>query len=118
MKKNGISIFGSAFKYGQRLNGVDKAPLVLKQLGLIDVIKKQGYDVNYNIYYPRKKDLKIIADDYYTELAKNIYKERKRGNKIINIGGDHSVAIGSINEVLKFDPDTIIIWYDDAHIDK
>ena len=36
--------------------------------------------------------------------------------KIINIGGDHSVAIGSINGILEHNPNTAILWID-AHAD-
>ena len=89
-----ISIFGSAFKCGQRLNGVDKAPYRLKELGLVETVEKCGYRVdNYDIYYPTKKRDKLRTLGHYSaEMAKRIYKQRKKGNKIINIGGDHSVA--------------------------
>lgn len=108
-----VSIFGSAFKYGQCLNGVDKAPYKLKELGLGKIMEKHGYFIdNYDICYPNNDN--II--DYSIKMAKKINDKRKTGNIIINIGGDHSVAIGSVNGVLSADPETVVIWVD-AHGD-
>jgi arginase len=114
-----ISVFGSAFKHGQRLKGVDKAPHVLRKLGLVETLMEGNNNIidSYNIYYPNSiPDNRKKLGHYSANMAEMIYNERQKGNKILNIGGDHSVAIGSVNGILHNNPDTIIIWVD-AHGD-
>jgi len=116
---NNVTIFGSAFKYGQKKDGVERAPIVMDNAGLVDRLTKAGNTVKYfGPVYPEREDVPIpkIVGSYAANLTRKIYQERLEGNKIINIGGDHSVAIGSINGVLRHDPETIIVFID-AHAD-
>ncbi len=43
-------------------------------------------------------------------------KQAKRGRFCVTLGGDHSIAIGSIAAQLAVRPETAVIWVD-AHAD-
>ena len=115
---NKLTIFGSSFKFGQMKDGVQKAPSEMSELGIASKLISLGNNVrHYGMIYPKRKDTTNRTVGYYTaNLARKVFQERKDNRRILNIGGDHSVAIGSINGILEHDPNTIIIWID-AHSD-
>lgn len=115
---NKVTVFGSAFKFGQPKDGVQKAPGVMSKAGISGDLIKVGNKVrHYGMIYPDMRETPERTVGLYTaNLARKVFQEREGGRKIINIGGDHSVAIGSINGVLEHDPDTIVVWID-AHAD-
>jgi len=49
-------------------------------------------------------------------FAKTIYGEAKQARFCLSLGGDHSMAIGSVSGILKARPETRVIWVD-AHAD-
>lgn len=115
---NKITVFGSAFRFGQPKDGVQKAPGVISKAGISGQLINVGNKVrHYGMIYPELRDtIDRMVGLYNANLARKVFQERESGRKIVNIGGDHSVAIGSINGVLEHDPDTIVIWID-AHAD-
>ena len=115
---NKLTIFGSAFRFGQLKDGVQKAPGVMSKAGISEKLINVGNKVrHYGMIYPDMRETPERTVGLYTaNLARKVFQERESGRKIVNIGGDHSVAIGSINGVLEHDPDTIVIWID-AHAD-
>lgn len=48
--------------------------------------------------------------------ADAVYHAAKDGNFVLSLGGDHSIAVGTIAGLLKARPDVGIIWVD-AHAD-
>jgi len=85
---------------GQLLKGVDKSPKTLSLYLNKDIIK-------HNV---------ICTNNIFTNIL-NLYETNKNitGPKI-NIGGDHSMAIGTIADSLNKHPNTKVIWID-AHAD-
>jgi len=120
-----VSILGAPHSFGQKWIGTDVAPDVLRSHGLTNRIRKLGFMVEDfgNMKFPKRsvvggqeryKDLvgecnRIIAERWI-DVAKDDTKF------ILLLGGDHSVALGSVAAAMKNNPDVVIIWVD-AHAD-
>uniref|UniRef100_A0A6C0JC81 Arginase n=1 Tax=viral metagenome TaxID=1070528 RepID=A0A6C0JC81_9ZZZZ len=95
---------------GQKLIGVRNTPYILKE-----IMKKERnnsfkfHDVKVNNSRNKIETLNINLRNLY---EKNKEVEGRR----INIGGDHSMAIGSIAYTLNKHPNAKVIWFD-AHAD-
>jgi len=92
------------WKYGQLKNGVDKGALVLEKY-----IKQSCIYGNFITVSESNKDNNSYHERVYTQ-SKSLY-----GNTLC-LGGDHSVAIGSVLSSLEKNPETCVIWID-AHPD-
>uniref|UniRef100_A0A452IPQ4 Arginase n=1 Tax=Gopherus agassizii TaxID=38772 RepID=A0A452IPQ4_9SAUR len=100
-------------------------PEVVKKAGLIDKLTAQGCDVK-----DRELKIDIIPNDLPHHNAKNprtvgcaneklasaVEEVKKDGRTCLVVGGDHSLAIGSISGHAKTEPDLGVIWFD-AHAD-
>ena len=120
-----ISIIGSQMDLGAFRKGVDMGPLAIRHADLISKMREAGYDVyDYgdivpliadNEGNPKMRYEKEINDaNYrlYSEVSKRFQTERMP----IILGGDHSIAIGSISASLSQYEKVGIIWVD-AHAD-
>jgi len=121
-----ISIIGAPFNGGQSKTGVEKAPAVLREVGLLTELTRAGWEVAYNADVPvgildledihpgakRPRQVGAVCRELYT-IAE---ARAKAGDFVFTIGGDHSVAAGSIAGVLSVRPDTFVVWVD-AHAD-
>ena len=131
MKKK-ISIIGVPMDFGQQLRGVDMGPAAVRYTGLISRLRNLGHDVvdTGDITIPirdcdvnAEKDYKGNNEDKYlkeiTQICDAIYKAGKavvkKGNFPLFIGGDHSIAVGTVASVTNDEP-TGLIWMD-AHGD-
>jgi len=133
-KKNNnkiVKIIGAPMVLGQPLLGVNKGPSFLRKKKLISKLKKLNWRVNDtgDLKFPKSKKndpimKKIygIANNSYPvgkgnyKLYKKAYNYHKDDVFTLVLGGDHSVAIGSIAAALKANPNIGIIWID-AHAD-
>jgi arginase len=106
---------------GQKLYGPCQAPMIVSKK--INSVSKYDdfltYKLKFNNAYhecnPQQNLLNVLR---YNE---DIYKSNKKSLEIhdlnINIGGDHSIAIGSVSASLeKYKEDLVLIWID-AHAD-
>ena len=120
-----IRIIGIPVDLGQILRGVDMGPSAVRYAGLADSLKKLGYDVSDfgNVRIPVRAS---ITEDSDTGLLKalckankDIYKTAKEsiegGYMPIFLGGDHSLAIGTIGGITH-NQRVGVIWID-AHGD-
>lgn len=113
-----ITLIGVPFKFGQPKDGVNLAPnnikdiiksdIKYKSVDLIDLGNIDSEEIQHN------NELDIL--NYNVILAGKVKENLEKGSKILTIGGDHTIAIGSINGVLNYNPETIVIWVD-AHAD-
>jgi len=131
MVKN-ISIIGVPMDFGQLLRGVDMGPAAVRYTGLISRLRSLGHQVTDtgDILIPIR-DCDIMAvngslsrdEDKYlkeiTQICESIYTAGKaivqKGDFPLFIGGDHSIAVGTIAAVTDNQP-TGLIWMD-AHGD-
>jgi len=115
---NRLTIFGSAMRHGQLKSGVEKAPALISKMNIASKLRRHGHQVkHWGMVYPKMRETTERTVGYYNQvLAKRVKRERDAGRRIINIGGDNSTSIGSINGVLHANPDAIVVWVD-AHPD-
>jgi len=122
------SIIGAPMTYGQPFIGTDSGPKLLRERGLGTMLTHLGWRVEdapdldfdpgnilHSIDPPNARNCalvgqasKILADVVETKLNEGLFP--------LILGGDHSIAIGSLTGILRARPDTGVIWVD-AHAD-
>lgn len=106
---------------GQKLYGPCQAPQILSNK--LSKIKKFDNFNYYNLKFhnayhelDHKQNLRNILR-YNNDIYKSNLNSLNNHNLNINLGGDHSIAIGSISASLnKYKDDLVVIWID-AHAD-
>ena len=131
MLKENISIIGFPMDLGAGRRGVDMGPSALRIAGLQNKLEKLGYSVrdtgDINIQIMERQKIKDERLKYLSEiikvskvLADKINSVLEKGNFPLCIGGDHSMALGTIAGISsycrkrKLKPG--VIWID-AHAD-
>ncbi|MFS0820928.1 arginase [Bacillus sp. 1P02SD] len=127
MKKD-ISIIGVPMDLGQMRRGVDMGPSAIRYAGVVERLERLDFDIDdlgdIEITRPTREE---VAND---ENLKNLEKVSEANEKlaatvdevILNgrfplvLGGDHSIAIGTLAGVSKHYKNLGVIWYD-AHGD-
>jgi arginase len=125
MKK--LAIIGMPMDLGQMRRGVDMGPSAIRYAGINERLKKLFDEVHDQgdiaIGRPEVevdpesnlRNLHLIAEK--TEmLAKEVDKAIEAGSFPLVLGGDHSIAIGTLAGVAKHYNNLGVIWYD-AHGD-
>jgi arginase len=126
-----VGILGVPLAFGQSMLGVELGPSATRVAGLVSKIGALGYEVNDHgdlrverpKTYPREGEkLKYIAQVFAacTELALETEKIVDAGELPVTIGGDHSIAIGSLSGIAKAfrnRDETLGLIYLDAHAD-
>ena len=130
-KQQTISIIGFPMDLGSGRRGVDMGPSALRIAGLENKLKQLGYkvedtgDINIEIMERQKLQnpkLRYIEEILKTSkiLAGKVEKVLEQGNFPLCVGGDHSMALGSIAGISSFCKKNNltlgVIWID-AHAD-
>jgi arginase len=131
MPKENISILGFPMDLGADRRGVDMGPSALRIAGLQAQLEKLGYHVNdtgnIKIEIMERQKIKNAQLKYLVEiirtsknLADKVYSVLENGNFPLCIGGDHSMALGTITGISAFCKKNKlvpgVIWID-AHSD-
>ncbi|XP_054828349.1 arginase-2, mitochondrial [Eublepharis macularius] len=122
-----VALVGAPFSRGQKRKGVDHGPSALRNAGLVEKLSGLGcqvYDFGdlsftqvpsdelYNniIKYPRSvgSASQVLADTVHEAVA--------AGHTCVTLGGDHSLALGSVSGHSRQYPDLGVVWVD-AHAD-
>lgn len=122
-----ISIVGVPMDLGQGRRGVDMGPSAIRYAGLLERISRLGYTVNDtgNIQVPtpeahsiHNNHLKYLEEiiGVSEDLAARVEDLLHKDHFPIILGGDHSIAIGSVSGVAKKVQQLGVIWFD-AHGD-
>src|SRR5438046_3915774 len=126
-----VSVLGVPLSFGQSMAGVDMGPSAMRVAGLTKRIKKLGYEVKdqddleieetQSTPAPTEK-LKYLPEihEVCERLAIEIEKIVDAGELPITIGGDHSIAIGTLAGVVKAfrkRDESLGLIYLDAHAD-
>ena len=107
-----VGILGVPLAFGQSMLGVELGPAATRVAGLVSAIGNLGYEVNDRgdlrverpRTYPRDgEQLKYLNEVFTTctALAAETEKIVEAGELPITIGGDHSIAIGSLSGIVK-----------------
>lgn len=124
-----INIIGAPLKYGCDRDGVEMGPNALRYEGIIDLAIKNAhnaYDMG-NVFVPYVPAINKYLDHHHLKyldtvamvnenLANNVYSSLKSNKFPFVIGGDHSIAMGSIAGASKYKKKLAVIWID-AHAD-
>jgi len=107
-----VSLLGVPLSYGQSKGGVHLGPAAIRVAGLAQRISSLGYEVNDRGDLPIERSHSLPGFDeklkYLTEihdacerLTTQVEEFVDAGDFLITIGGDHSIAIGSLSGVVK-----------------
>ncbi len=127
----GVRIIGVPMSYGASMAGVDMGPAALRVARIVERLSDLGYDVrdlgDVRVERPRvaaKSQDKLkyldLIKSVCEQLAKQVDEVLAAGELPISLGGDHSIAMGSIAgfashcQRQKVTPG--LIWFD-AHAD-
>ena len=118
-----VAIWGACFDQGQPHQGVGDAPHAMREAGLVSRLSKEGCSVtdHGDVVVVRGKDQtpntrqKEVAK--FGEVAYNMVKKMVgQGEIAVTLGGDHSIALGTVAGHLACDPNCVVVWVD-AHAD-
>ncbi|MGM7719965.1 arginase [Metabacillus sp. Hm71] len=127
MKKH-ISIIGVPMDLGQSRRGVDMGPSAMRYAGVIERLEKLNYEIHdkgdIEIGRPGKNEVDSEGNLKYLEAVTKASEELaaavdhvvEAGSFPLILGGDHSIAIGTLAGVSKHYQNLGVIWYD-AHGD-
>jgi arginase len=127
MNKLNISLIGVPMDLGQNRRGVDMGPSAIRYAGVVERLQEIGHTVtdegNIQIAAAEKtaspdtnlKNLKEVTDAS-TALANKIHDVMEDGQFPLILGGDHSIAIGTLAGLGDRYDNLGVIWYD-AHAD-
>src|SRR5258707_4311363 len=107
-----VSILGVPLSFGQSMAGVDLGPGAIRVAGLAPRIQKLGYSVDEMGDLPLERPRSLPAVGEKLKYLREIHEACERlasaveniadADKLpITIGGDHSIAIGSLAGVVK-----------------
>jgi len=140
-----VAILGCPFSGGQAKLGVDKGPIHLVEAGLINQIEELGWRVVFDGHHqfedipadPLAPPNGIPSDDSAVSaldaslarlknplfvarvcesVAAAVQAHAERGQLPVTLGGDHSLAMGTISGTLRAYDQACVIWID-AHAD-
>lgn len=128
-KTKAIDIIGAPSTFGQRKLGVDLGPTAIRYAGLISRLKQLDLDVydkgdikvpavNIEKFHSEQKGLRNYDEiiDVNQKLNKEVSASIENNRFPLVLGGDHSVAVGSVSAISKHYNNLGVIWYD-AHGD-
>lgn len=133
--RHDLGVVAVGFSGGQPKPGVDAAPMALMEAGLIKQLEE---DLEYNVTYDGQvhnySELLPSSDPDYRgmkrpkfasavtkEVSEQVYKHAAAGKMVVTLGGDHSIAIGTISGTARairerLGRELAVIWVD-AHAD-
>ena len=122
-----VSVIGVAIDLGAGTPGVSLGPAAIRYAGIVERLENIGYDVEDRgdivaikpaspiVEGTNLKNLDEVAR-VNTELCNTVDSVMRDGRFPLVLGGDHSIAIGTIAGVLQHKKNLGVIWFD-AHGD-
>lgn len=124
-----VEIIGAPSTFGQRKLGVNLGPDAIRYAGIVARIEAIGLTVkdsgninvpelNLNKFNSEQQGLRNLEEIIETSetLSQSVSNSLSNNHFPLILGGDHSIAIGSISGVSKHYENLGVIWYD-AHGD-
>lgn len=127
MHKLNVSLIGVPMDLGQTRRGVDMGPSAIRYAGAVERLEAMGYEVidegDIEIGISERE---VSADTNLRNLSAVTEASTKLANKVHDVvlqnhfplvlGGDHSIAIGTLAGLSDHYENLGVIWYD-AHAD-
>lgn len=126
--KRNCTLIGASSHIGQPKAGVEAAPAWLRHNNVFTHLESEFKALNdLGDFSPSEieglldskeyaQNELMILSQYSQILAQNITEELKKNNFVLTIGGDHSIAVGTLAGTHNFDDNIKLIWVD-AHAD-
>ena len=125
--KREVAIIGATLDLGQGRRGVDMGPSAIRYAGLEDRLTSLGYDVrdhgNVEAAVPEATALRDETARFLPEIketcariAAKVVEEARSGALPLVLGGDHSVALGTLGGLASVHGAGGVLWID-AHAD-
>lgn len=129
-RRNNVSVFSIPINFGQPLAGVDRAPELMFQNGLVDALATLNWNakripdiVSSGVLTDEKAlpegakarncaEVGVVCEKAY----KAILEEARTDDFMLMLGGDHCIPIGTISAIKEARKDVGIVWVD-AHAD-
>lgn len=122
-----IGLIGVPMDLGADRRGVDMGPSAIRYGGLQQRLEKLGYMIHDEgdlvVHRPKQYSTSGTILKYLGEIARvnselrdTVSRQMDKGHFPLVIGGDHSIAIGTLAGVMQHKNNTGVIWYD-AHAD-
>ena len=130
-RRKSVGVLGVPLAYGASTAGVDMGPAALRVARLVERVAQLGYEVRDlgDLRLERSRTVAAQGDKlkYLSqikaaceELAKNVEEILEAGDLPVTLGGDHSIAMGSISgfaaHCRQRNETPGLIWFD-AHAD-
>ncbi|KAJ1720452.1 Arginase, catabolizes arginine to ornithine and urea [Coemansia erecta] len=118
------------FSGGQPKGGVDDGPVEMVRFGMLDQLQGMGYAVELSPGMDKYRTMKpasdpaigVLKNPRYVSLAARRVAEQVRehcaaGRMAVTLGGDHSIAMGTlVGSTAVYGDDLCVVWVD-AHAD-
>lgn len=122
-----VRIIGAPVDLGQQRRGVDMGPSAIRAAGLNSALVRLGHKVTDagNIFSPEKetrrpKNERALYETEVTQACENLAKKVEgavaRDRLPVVLGGDHSIAMGTVAGLVRARGEHGVIWVD-AHAD-
>ncbi|AMD19631.1 HCL520Wp [Eremothecium sinecaudum] len=130
-KKKQATVVLAPFSGGQGKSGVEDGPKYLMRQGLKEGIETEGWEVEISeplegCDYEKRKlsEAEVIGKarnptivgEATEKIYKAVHEAAAKETMVVTLGGDHSIAIGTVSGVMEQYPDVGVIWVD-AHAD-
>ncbi|KAJ3336063.1 Arginase, catabolizes arginine to ornithine and urea [Gonapodya sp. JEL0774] len=131
LTERAVGVIPAGFSGGQPKRGVETGPGHLIEFGLLEQLQSEelGYAVNLDDNFPPADQVRPTSDPlvgrlrnvrWVSALAKRVHDAVKstclKGHFALTLGGDHSLALGTIPGSASVYPDLCVVWVD-AHAD-
>lgn len=125
-----VGVIGCPFSGGQSRSGVDDAPTRLVDCGLIEELQGMGWNVTFDGHQQfthlrpaegqdppvgRVKNARYVSN-VTRAVSDAVSSHLAAGRVALTLGGDHSLAIGTVAGVMRQFPEACLLWID-AHAD-
>lgn len=122
-----VAFVNAPFSHGQPKRGTETGPLQLISSGLAKQVEGLGLSVDavedHKCFDILENDTDIgklkfprTVSNATRQVYEEVEKHAKAGKLVVNLGGDHSLAMGTISGSLSAHPDGCVVWVD-AHAD-
>ncbi len=120
-----IKLVGFPFDYGQTHPGVRNAPEALRSYGLIEELEKFAPVIDLgdvDLDFPWSSEAPTLIKQEKSagmanlKISQFLEQEDLSQSFLLNVGGDHGMALGTIHGILSHRPETVVVWAD-AHGD-
>lgn len=122
-----VRIIGAPMDLGQRRRGVDMGPSAIRAAGLNSMLTRLGHKVKDtgNIFIPEKETRRAVDERalYVKEIVQACESLAKKVEGVVTkeqfpvvLGGDHSIAVGTVAGSTKARGEHGVVWID-AHAD-